>query len=172
MMKNTKTKLLSKEILSGDAVPVMIIRRLKVTVVNQDMVTLIKRLLACCDSVFDRERTLLVLRKLLLQNPRTPDPDEYNSKREYFDSLTKEQRLYDPIKWIDAELQYLSSSQLSIENKEIFNEHDLLQIFGSRSTLQRRIDEKMPCAKFGNIKLVTKKLFMEWIESNSKLNYI
>ena len=120
----------------------------------------------------DKVALLYYFKKLVLQTFRSPDPnhllafqDEY--EKELF-SIRKEQTFYDPVKWIDAELDYLKNmgehltsddvnSRLDIMqqakqrlSKEWLTKEEVMQLFNiSKSTLNRRIAEGMPAHKNG-----------------------
>lgn len=169
----SKIQSISVELLNDTIVPAMSISRIKVLFFNHDIIEFIKSVLTNYKSIDDQRYSLIKLKKLLTQVPRYPDPSEYRTNREFFDNIETEQRLYDPIRWIEAELEYLNSNRASnIELKELLTEFDMLQIFGNRQTLNRRIVEGLPCARLGGVKVFSKRLVIQWIENKSKLEHV
>lgn len=164
-----KSKKIYTELLNENVEPAMIIRRLKMLPVNEDVILFLKRVMKSFDSIDERELALLKIKKVLIQTPRLFDEDEYQSKRELFVGLKAEQKLFNPIKWVDAELEYIKNHKaIANDLKEIMTEDDMLKFFGNRQNLNRRMAEGLPYKKAGVVKLFSKDLVIDWIEGNAK----
>ncbi|MNE17336.1 Helix-turn-helix domain protein [compost metagenome] len=129
---------------------------------------------------------MIYFKKIIIQCPRTPDELHYLAfKEQYLEEaqlMLVEQQQFDPIKWINAELDFIDVSRLIpkndfedkykvnstvlpakvlITNKEILTLNDMLEMFNiSKSTLDRRRKEGLPFSK------VAKKLFFNKTEVN------
>lgn len=133
--------------------------------VNTDLILFICQTLKCFPKNTDRKIILLNFRKLIIQTPRLPDPEQYRINRDFFDSIRQEQKLNDPLRFIDAELEYLKAIETSTPNdNEWLSEPEMLNRFGFSSiTLRRRIAEGMPCAKVGGKKQFSRVLVSDWL---------
>lgn len=161
----TTLQLIKAELLStGSNFPLLVVCKISRLYVNRDLVNFFRRLMT--DAKDDNERLLLLLKlkKLVLQVPREPDANELAAEPEkfyvFFNEIEREQAFYDPIKWLDAEIEYLFSVQKSVDVEvkekiafkdiEWHTEEEVLRYFKiSKSTLNRRIAEGLPAYDFG-----------------------
>ncbi|RYE35883.1 MAG: DNA-binding protein [Sphingobacteriales bacterium] len=120
----------------------------------------------------EKIRTLHLLKKLTIQIVRQPDPEHYKAYQdeyeELFDSIQEEQERHNPVKWLEAELEYFNNINKKLTVEEVTNElnvmqaakerlskawltkDEMMQLFDiSKSTLNRRIAEGMPAHKKG-----------------------
>lgn len=165
--KKDRLSLLEKEILS--------------LYINKDLVEFLNQL---TKEVFTRSEKLHYLefcKKTINQNVRKPNEDHYLAFKEEYDSffrsIKKDQLVYDPIKWIDAEINYIQAINLiddkdvdkvldasSKPNKDWLTFSEMLTRFEtSKMALRRRMAEGMPFVKFGNQLRFFPKAVDEWL---------
>jgi predicted DNA-binding transcriptional regulator AlpA len=122
--------------------------------------------------VKDRIALLYFMKKTVLQTYRCPDPLHYAAfKDEYeemFSEIALEQIFYEPIRWIEAEIEYqlntaerLTSADVEAKldvmqqtklrlSKDWLTEEEVMAMFDiSKSTIKRRRAEGMPAHKKG-----------------------
>jgi predicted DNA-binding transcriptional regulator AlpA len=122
--------------------------------------------------VKDRVALLYFMKKTVLQSYRCPDPLHYaafeDEYEEMFSEIALEQIFYEPIRWIEAEIEYqlnsterLTSADVASKldvmhqtklrlSKDWLTEQEVMEMFGfSQSTLKRRRAEGMPAHKKG-----------------------
>ncbi|NHA07711.1 helix-turn-helix domain-containing protein [Mucilaginibacter sp. HC2] len=165
-MKTNRLHLIKQELISNNFNKhTATINYLSMLYVNTDLILFICRMLNNCKPNEDRELVLIKLKKLLMQTPRRPDPEQYRVDREFFDSIRKEQKLNDPIRFIEAELDFIKATKAySPEDKDMLSEDEVLKMFDiSRTTLNRRIAEGMPCTKVGGKKAFSRNLISAWL---------
>lgn len=149
--------------------------------INKDLVEFLNELLS---EVFTKSEKLYYLefcKKAINQNVRKPDKSHYQAFKEEYDSffrsIKKEQLLYDPIKWLDAEINYIQAISL-IGNKDVdevlgasakpnkdwltFSEMQT-RFETSKMALRRRMAEGMPFVKFGNQLRFFPKAVDDWL---------
>ena len=120
----------------------------------------------------DKVAALYFFKKLVLQTYRSPDPDHYAAfEDEYEEEMSEiraEQEFYEPVKWIDAEIDYQTNmgerltkddvpGRLDIMqeakkrlSKDWLTKGEVLELFGfSLATLKRRRSQGMPAHKKG-----------------------
>lgn len=134
----------------------------------------------------EKEYYLKLCKKIIYQTQRLPDKKHYEFfKDEYclfFKSIDKEQIANNPIKWIDAELEFMQTTQelglhqkseiiegkLAEPPKEWLTFSEMLKRFGtSKMALRRRMAEGMPFVKFGNQLRFFPSLVDEWVMSRN-----
>ena len=170
-----KSELVSKEFDS----PLMTIYKISRTFINRDLVDFIDKLLLESKDIGERELILIRIKKLIIQTPREIDemiiqaqPEQYI---EFLKQIIKDQEFYEPIRWIDAELDYINSikarainSNQQVPNdahlKEWLNRLEVMNQFKfSKSTLNRRIAEGMPATKIGKTVMFNRQKVNEWL---------
>lgn len=145
--------------------------KIKRLYVNKELIQLIKPNILD-KTTKDRLALLHYFKKLVQQVYRSPDPnhkaafeDEYEAERI---AIADEQAFYDPLKWINAEIEYLVynepvneseklQQQLQITeevqntgiNGLVTKEHAMKLLETSDSTFNRRISEGLPHYKMG-----------------------
>jgi hypothetical protein len=172
-MKNT-LQLIKSELNSEDgSFPILTVCKLTRLYINKDLISFIKRLLATSTDDIEREKMASKLKKLLLQEPRLPDPDQFKAQpeefRQFFIEIETEQALYDPLKWLDAELEFIKQSKLNKmipEDKLWLSREEVMRMFDfSITTLNRRIADNMPCKKLGGKVMFNRQKIYEWLEN-------
>ena len=160
-MKTSTIKLIKADLLADEThFPLLAVYKISRLFVNKDLIDFFQRLLAESKDVKERLILLVRLKKLVVQNPRQPAPTQLKAEadefREFFKSIEQDQEFYEPIKWLDAEIECLQaikiitreaakSNNFDIENKALLNREEVLQLFKiSKSTLNRRLAEGMP----------------------------
>ena len=153
--------------------------------INKDLVEFLNQL---TKEVFTRSEKLHYLefcKKIINQNVRKPNEDHYLAFKEQYDSffrsIKKEQLIYDPIKWLDAEIDYANALRLT-ESKEFDEVSDtsaqpkkdwltfaemLSRFETSKMALRRRMAEGMPFVKFGNQLRFFPKAVDEWLAARN-----
>lgn len=150
-----------------------LLMRTKLLFVNREFIAFIERTI---EELPQRDKLagLYYFKKLAVQVLRRPDPDHFEAfKDEYWEELSAiadEQRHYNPVKWIEAEIDYLLNTTPQLTKEDVNNQLNIMQearqrlskpwltkqevmdLFGfSKTTLNRRISEGMPCQKHGKI---------------------
>lgn len=151
--------------------------------INKDLIDFLKLV---SDKAKSNETKIFYLRyckKIVSQAERKPDvnhqkafSDEY---KDFFVNIANEQIAYDPLIWIDAELEYLNYiSQYAAEHddatkEEIKADKDWLTfkevmawLQTSKSALNRRISDGMPCIKLGNQLRFSSEALSNWLTTN------
>lgn len=165
-------------------------RQISTLIFNKDLIEYIEDLIS---KISDKDKlvTLCYLKKVILQTPRVPDPDHYKAFEEQYDAefikREEEQEQFDPIKWLDAEIEFVTCPAISKYSKEevqdelnkfqeikqqlgkeLLTFEDVLKLFGfSKSTLNRRIAEGLPCHKQGKFNFFVLSEITEWIKKDA-----
>lgn len=160
-------------------------QRFKRLIVNRELTEFIEDTIKELPSR-DKLAALHYFKKLAVQVFREPDPDHYKAFKDEYDeemsAIVDEQRHYEPVKWIDAEIEYLvnTGEHLTVEDvnqrldimqiakqrlsKDWLTKEDVMDLFHiSKSTLNRRIAEGMPCRKNGKFVYFYLKEINEWM---------
>lgn len=150
-----------------------LLMRTKLLFVNREFIAFIERTIEELPQR-DKLACLYYFKKLAVQVLRRPDPDHFKAfEDEYWEELSAiadEQKHYNPVKWIEAEIEYLQNTTPHLTKEDVNNQLDIMQearqrlskpwltrqevmqLFGfKKSTLNRRIAEGMPCEKHGRI---------------------
>jgi hypothetical protein len=179
-MKTPVVQLIKAELVSEEFnSPLMTICKISRTFINRDLVCFVSRLLSESKNIVERELILIRLKKLIIQTPREIDeviieaqPEQY---AQFLKEIEKEQEFFEPIRWIDAELDYLSNikskaigaSQVTsndIQLKEWLNKIEVMNQFKfSKSTLNRRIADGMPATKIGKTVVFNRQKVNDWL---------
>lgn len=137
--------------------------KIRSLVFNSELIEFCDSTIKKLDSCNEKIVTLLYLKKLVIQTPRHPDPDHY---RAFEDAYIQEAVDYDPIAWIEAEIEFYAKLQQLDLNKSAVSSvvadaklklsatwlthQEVQEMFKiSRTTLNRRIAEGMPNHKKG-----------------------
>lgn len=174
-MKNSRIDKLRSQLGSCDWQSNFVIQVITRLYVN---VELIKTIKAVVMGIKDSDQQILVLlrfKKLIKQTPRSIDPNEFKWRHDecllHLLEIEGEQKANDPLKWIDAEIEYLNTDQkhrTSITQTELLGMNDVMKIFKiSRSTLYKRISEGMPRENFGGKPMFKIGKIEKWIADNS-----
>jgi len=104
-------------------------------------------------------------KKIILQAKRFPDRNHYEAFREeydlLFDAIKQEQHEYDPIRWINAELEFLQVASIGKASDQTATDEKPHRVWmtttemehrlgTSKMALRRRMAEGMPFTKLGN----------------------
>ncbi len=135
--------------------------------VNRELIAFMQELTDMLKSRDDKYY-LLFCKKVTLQTQRMPDSNHYEVFKEeynqFFEETKEEQAILDPLKWIDAEMEFIDiQSQHKEGNRD--NENDKNQfppqqglltfdemmnhLRTTKLALRRRMEEGMPCFKLG-----------------------
>jgi predicted DNA-binding transcriptional regulator AlpA len=143
-------------------------RKIKRLYVNKDLIEYFKAKIP--NNAKERPAYLHYFKKLVQQVFRSPDPDHYKAFEDEYKAeriaITDEQFFYDPVKWLNAEIEYLASlnhgqadqkanklDQVALmqQQKKIaltknwLTKAEVIELLGiSKSTLQRRMDNGLP----------------------------
>jgi hypothetical protein len=145
-------------------------RTIKRLYVNKELIAFMKAKIP--NNAKDGLAYLHYFKKLVQQVFRSPDPDHYKAFKEEYEAeriaIAEEQAFYDPVKWLNAEIEYLLNTSTEASNEVTGEQHcsgvqasamismqwltklqvmDMLQI--SKTTLNRRISQGMPCHRNG-----------------------
>ena len=140
---------------------------------NLDLIRFIDDLLKASNGQAQKEKFIKWSKRIVLGIKRSPDPlhfdafeDEYNLE---LNAISKEQKMHDPMKWLDNELELLQSEEhkeiydanvnleetetnLDIYNypKELLTSKEVMVLLGiSKTTLDRRRAEGLKFRKDG-----------------------
>lgn len=120
----------------------------------------------------DKLAALYYFKKLAVQVYREPDPQHFKAfEDEYLEELSAiadEQEFYEPVKWIETEIEYINNTAERLTPEDVDQRLDIMQgakiklskdwltkaevmnMFSiSKSTLNRRVAEGMPAHKNG-----------------------
>ncbi|MFB2121194.1 hypothetical protein [Parapedobacter sp. 2B3] len=133
--------------------------------VNQELFAFLQNLTNLLKSKDEKLYYLQFCKKTILQIRRFPDRNHYEAFKEeydlFFSAIRKEQQQYNPIRWIDAELEFLQTAFIGktptsepIDEKprrDWMTTAEMEQRLGtSKMALRRRMAEGMPFTKLGN----------------------
>lgn len=128
--------------------------------VNRQLVGFMCRILSIVQE--DKEKVLIRLKKLVSQILREPtklDGTSYpNDIIDYLIRIKSEQKFYDPLKWLNSELEYWAqlnrvsnTEKRQNQSAEWLTREDFMDEFNmSTSSLNRRIAEGMPGHPMGS----------------------
>jgi len=148
--------------------------------INSDLIYLMETILKQLVSEDQRKIALICLKKLVKQIVRSPKAEVDVSRQQdliiHLSEIKEDQKKHDPIKWIDAELECLrllnELNQNQIEesngliNKTFWNFDEAKRVFNcTKSTLYKRISEKMPCYKIGGDIFFFSTEVLDWIKT-------
>jgi phage terminase Nu1 subunit (DNA packaging protein) len=148
-------------------------RKIKTMYVNQELVQFIE------SKIHDKAKKdqvdiLHFFKKLVQQVYRSPNPDHKAAFEEEYEAeqltIAQEQAFYEPLKWINAEIEYLNAQIERLSASEVDQRLDIMQHAKERlskpwltkkevmelfsisiATLKRRISEGMPAHKKGKM---------------------
>lgn len=180
-MKPEIKQMLLKELLSDSLnEPILTICKVSRLYINKDLIEFIRNLISDTEEAGDKIKMLIKLKKVVIQTERQPDyleqQLEADNFRQFFISIKKEQDFYEPIKWIEAELDCLNTlKSIQIkpdqvinsisENKQMLNKDEMLKAYNiSISTLKRRIAEGMPAVKMGAKMMFNRNKVNAWLD--------
>jgi hypothetical protein len=156
-----------------DEFKALIEMRIRLLFVNKDFIEFIQLIVSRMRQS-DQLACLYFFKKIAIQVRRAPDPDHFKAfEDEYLEELSliaQEQEFYEPVRWIEAEIEYRLNTAKHITSEEVdrrietvqkakqnlnkpwLTKEEMMMLFGfSKSTLNRRIAEGMPCEKHGRI---------------------
>jgi predicted DNA-binding transcriptional regulator AlpA len=134
----------------------------------------------------DKLATLYYFKKLAVQVYREPDPEHFKAFKDVYleemSGIADEQAFFEPVKWINAEIEYISNTAERLTSDDVnqrleimqdaklklskdwLTKEEVMQLFRiSKSTLNRRIAEGMPHHKIGKAVYFNPKEINEWI---------
>jgi len=152
--------------------------------VNKELNLFLVKALENVKSVDEKIYYLQYCRKVIAQTERKPHQNHYEAFADKYDDffvrIAKEQKLHNPIKWIDAELQYLqflkseaqnkadACQQVTTANKDWLTTSELLNWLGiSKATLHRKMAEGLPKTKIGRGVRFAPEKVRAWIASQN-----
>lgn len=162
-------------------------RNVKLLFVNKELIEFIEKTLKKLPQK-DKLDCLHYFKKLALQVHRVPDPDHYKAFEDlYLEEMSKiadEQKFYNPIKWIIAEIEYLQAKIGALEadspqqneqiasekmfDEELVPEKMVIKILGmSKSKLLRLRAEGLPSQKIGKPIFYDLKKVKEWLKTEA-----
>jgi len=133
--------------------------------VNQELITFLQNLTNLLKSKDEKLYYLQFCKKIILQTKRFPDRNHYEAFREeydlFFDAIKQKQHENNPIRWINAELEFLQVASIGKAREQGATDEkphrdwmtfaEMLERLGtSKMALRRRIAEGMPCIKLGH----------------------
>jgi predicted DNA-binding transcriptional regulator AlpA len=140
--------------------------------------------------VRDKLSALHYFKKLAVQVLREPDPSHYAAFKDEYDeelsSIQAEQKHFEPVRFFNSEIEYIinTSEKLTADDvnhrldimqnakerlsKDLLTKVEVMDLFNiSKSTLNRRIAEGMPCHKKGKPIYFDLKEISEWLKSEA-----
>jgi len=146
-------------------------QRFKRLIINRDLTKFISESIEKLPAK-DKLAALYYFKKLAVQVYREPDPQHFKAfEDEYLEELSaikEEQKFYEPVKWIEAEVEYITNTAERLTTEDVNQRLDIMQdaklklskdwltktevmnMFSiSKSTLARRVAEGMPAHKNG-----------------------
>lgn len=140
--------------------------------------------------VRDKLAALYFFKKLAVQVLREPDPEHYKAFKDEYDeelsAIADEQKHYEPVKWVNAEIEYVTNTAERLTADDVNQKLDIMQeakqrlskpwltkeevmdIFHiSKSTLNRRIADGMPAHKNGKFVCFYLEEISEWLKQEA-----
>src|SRR5690606_16753192 len=125
--------------------------------VNQELIAFMQNLTELLKSKDEKLYYLQFCKKTILQTKRFSDRHHYEAFREeydlFFEQIKDEQAIYDPIRWIDAELEFLQMVSMvkapapidEKPRKDWMTFGEMMEYLGtSKMALRRRMAEDLP----------------------------
>ncbi len=144
--------------------------------INEDLIALIESTLQNITEVEKKILFLHYIKKLIIQIPRPVNEGHFSAFQEDY---RRDRINFDPVTWIDSELGFLTALRnLNIEtptdysvdpglgtHKPLLKQNDIQKVYKmSRSTLNRRIAQGMPCYPNGGSKFFDVDEVNEWLK--------
>lgn len=137
--------------------------------INEELVNFIREYIEPF-SKKDKLTCLIWFERTVAQTYRSPDLDHYAAFSDLYDqelsAIALKQKFYEPIRWLQAEIKYVTNSVELLSVKDVQRElsimqeakqrlskdwlsfKEVMQLFSvSKSTLHRRVANGMPCHK-------------------------
>ena len=163
-------------------------RKIKVLYVNKDLIQFIEAKILS-KATKDRLALLHYFKKLVQQVYRSPDPDHKAAFEEEYEmeqlTIADEQAFYDPLKWLQAEIDYLDAQieRLTAHNvdqrldimqqakerlsKEWLTKTEVMELFSiSKATINRWISDGLPAHKIGKMVYLYRDEINEYMKQN------
>lgn len=152
---------------------------------NKELNLFLAEVMERVTSIDEKIYYLQYCRRFIAQTERKPHQNHYeefmNEYADFFEEIEYEQELHNPLKWIDAELQYqqfLKSEgqskaddkhpQISTAEKDWLTTSELLSWLGiSKATLHRKMAQGLPKTKIGKIVRFAPDEVKAWIASEN-----
>lgn len=164
-------------------------RDIKRLFVNKEFIDFIKSTLNELPNK-DKIPCLHYFKKLAVQVRRTPDPDHYKAFEELYEAemaqIEDEQKFYDPVKWINAEIEYLLTAteyltaadvdqRLDVMiaakqklSKDLLTADEVRQMLNiSKSTLNRYVADGLKRQKRGKFVYFCLQDINDWIRNDA-----
>lgn len=158
--------------------PQVLKKKISQLTINSELINFIEENVNQLKTGTDKMIFLHLCKKLVLQVERSPDPDHYRAFEEEYEN---DRQTYDPIQWIEAELDYQQNLQALSQPQTLssavadeaklrlgttwLTKEEVMHMFKvSRSTLHRRIAEGMPCHKKGKFKYFHLEEISKWLK--------
>ncbi len=175
-MKASHLREMRSHLINGDLQSKLLTNAIKHLFVNIELIDLMKQLLIGCQDPGTREILLINLRKIIKQTPRSAPPEVikymWEDHHQHLLNIKEEQRLNDPIKWVNAEIEYelaLKKIRESEDKKPFWTFTDIMRIFKwSRQTVYLRMSNSMPSYKIPNSSdtIFFQEEVIKWIKEN------
>lgn len=146
--------------------------------INKELRAFLIKVVESISSVDEKIYYLEFIRKVLAQTNRQPDYSHYKAFEDQYNNLLKdikqEQKIHNPITWIDAELQYqhFMKSIKPVEgnpqpidfNKKWLTAQEMAKYLGiGKSTLERKVAFGLPQEKFGRRVFYSPEKVNDWL---------
>jgi excisionase family DNA binding protein len=162
------------------------VQKFKRIIVNKELTEFISQ---CIEKLPTKDKlaALYYFKKLAVQVYRQPDPEHFKAFEDIYleemSAIANEQELYEPVKWIEAEIEYISNTAERLTTEDVNQRLDIMQdaklkmskdwltkdevmnLFNiSKSTLNRRVAEGMPAHKSGKSVYFYLEEINEWMK--------
>lgn len=146
--------------------------------INEELILFVESILDNIKEIDKKIFFLYYIKKLIIQIPRPVNEDHFNAFQEDY---ARDRVNFDPMIWVESELCFLmalrnlnlSEAQANQEanfdlklHKPLLKQNDIQKIFKmSRSTLNRRVAQGMPCYPDGGSKFFDVEEVNEWLKA-------
>ncbi|TKB95741.1 helix-turn-helix domain-containing protein [Pedobacter cryophilus] len=154
-------------------------RKILLKPINQDLIEFIEDKIKGLIGIDEKMLYLHFAKKELLHTERRPDFEHFVA---FEDNYMNDRQNFNPIKWIDVELEFWTNIKLLNSNQQTSSEiaqakltlskswltqEEVQDMFKfSRTTLNRRIAEGMPCHQKGKFKFFNLEEVSEWLKED------
>lgn len=164
-------------------------KRVKRIYINKELTEFITKTIDALPAK-DKLAALHFFRKVAVQTLRQPDPEHYAAFKDEYDeelsTIQDEQQHYEPVRFIEAEIVYLTNTAEKLTSEDVNKRLDVMQdarvklskdwltkeevmtLFHiSKSTLDRRVAEGMPAHKKGKAVHFYLAEITDWMKSDA-----
>jgi hypothetical protein len=147
--------------------------------INEELIIFLETTIASKDGIEEKLLILYYAKKILPFIERKPDPEHFFT---FEDDYRKDRERFDPIRWVDAEIDFwvnikginnqennskaIIDAKTELSKQWLTRDEIMIMLNLSRTTLNRRIAEGMPCHPRGKSNFFNLEEVSEWLKED------